>query len=203
MPDLIRHPSLKKYRFRIKCGMTGKKFKLLMNYKVLKSEIRYKGKVFDHQVDEIEYDNGNLGIREVAIHPGGAVVIPIKDDGKIILVKQFRYPLQITLIELPAGKLDKDEDPLNCATRELEEETGYKAKEIKKLGQIYTAPGYCTEILHIYSAKGLIPGNFNREEGEQGMEILEYSIDEIQKMIISGKITDAKTIVGVYYLKNQ
>jgi ADP-ribose pyrophosphatase len=183
--------------------MTGKKLKLFMNYKVLKSEIRYKGKVFDHRVDEIEYDSGNLGIREVAIHPGGAVVIPIKDDGKIILVKQFRYPLQITLIELPAGKLDKDEDPLNCATRELEEETGYKAKEIKKLGQIYTAPGYCTEILHIYSAKGLIPGNFNREEGEQGMEILEYSIDEIQKMIISGKITDAKTIVGVYYLKNQ
>ncbi len=173
-----------------------------MNYKLLKSEILYKGKVFDHQVDEIEYESGNKGIREIAIHPGGAVVVPVKDDGKIILVKQFRYPLQKTLIELPAGKLDKDEDPLICATRELEEETGYKAKEIKKLGQIYTAPGYCTEILHIYYAKGLTPGNHNREEGEHGMEILEISLDEIEKMIDQGDINDAKTIVGIHYVKN-
>jgi ADP-ribose pyrophosphatase len=174
-----------------------------MNYKLLKSEIRYRGKVFDHQVDEIQYDSGNIGIREIAIHPGGAVVIPIKDDGKIILVKQFRYPLQKTLLELPAGKLDKGEDPSKCAVRELEEETGYKASEVKKLGQIYTAPGYCTEILHIYSAKGLKHGNHNREEGEQGMEILEYSIDDLKNMIKNGEITDAKTIVGIFYLTNQ
>ena len=174
-----------------------------MNYKLIKSQILYKGKVFDHQVDEIEYDSGNKSIREIAIHPGGAVIVPIKDDGKIILVKQFRYPLQKTLIELPAGKLDKGEDPLKCAARELEEETGYKAKEIKKLGQIYTAPGYCTEILHIYSAKKLTPGNHHREEGEQGMEILELSLDEIEKMIANGEITDAKTIVGIYFLKNK
>jgi len=173
-----------------------------MNYKLLNSEIRFKGKVFDHQVDEIEYESGNKGIREIAIHPGGAVVVPVKNDGTIILVKQFRYPLQKTLIELPAGKLDKGEDPLVCATRELEEETGYKAKQIKKLGEIYTAPGYCTEILHIYSASGLIPGDHNREEGEHGMEILEYSLDEIENMIRNGQITDAKTIVGIYYLKN-
>ena len=172
-----------------------------MKYKLLKSEIRFKGKVFDHQVDEIEYENGNKGIREIAIHPGGAVVVPVKDNGKIILVKQLRYPLQKELIELPAGKLDKDEDPLVCATRELEEETGYKADEIKKLGIIYTAPGYCTEILHIYSAKGLTSGNHNREEGEHGMEILELSLTEIEKMICNGEITDAKTIVGIFYLK--
>jgi ADP-ribose pyrophosphatase len=174
----------------------------IMDYKILKSQILYKGKVFDHQVDEIEYASGNIGIREVAIHPGGAVVVPVKDDGKIILVKQFRYPLQKTLIELPAGKLDKGEDPLICATRELEEETGYRAKEIKKLGEIYTAPGYCTEVLHIYFAGGLIPGNHNREEGEMGMEILELSVQEIESLILSGKITDAKTIVGIYYFKN-
>lgn len=173
-----------------------------MNYKLLKSEIRFRGKVFDHQVDEIEYENGNKGIREIAIHPGGAVVVPVKDDGKIILVKQLRYPLQKKLIELPAGKLDKGEDPLVCATRELEEETGYKAKEIKKLGEIYTAPGYCTEILHIYSARELTPGKHNREDGEDGMEILELPLNEIEKMISNGEITDAKTIVGIYYLKS-
>ncbi len=174
-----------------------------MNYKLLKSEIRYKGKVFDHQVDEIQYESGNIGIREIAVHPGGAVVIPVKDDGKIILVRQFRYPLQKTLIELPAGKLEKGEDPLICAARELEEETGYKAKEIKKLGSIYTAPGYCTEILHIYSAKGLTAGNHHREEGEQGMEIIELSLEEIEKMIISGKIDDGKTIVGIHYISHR
>lgn len=173
-----------------------------MNFKIIKSEILYKGKVFDHQVDEIEYNSGNKGIREIAIHPGGAVVVPVKDDEKIILVKQFRYPLQKTLIELPAGKLEKGEDPLVCATRELEEETGYKSNKIFKLGEIYTAPGYCTEILHIYSATELIPGNHNREEGEHGMEILELTMNEIQQMIMNGEITDAKTIVGIYYLQN-
>jgi len=174
-----------------------------MNFKLIKSQILYKGKVFDHQVDEIQYDSGNVGIREVAVHPGGAVVIPIKDDGKIILVRQFRYPLQTTLIELPAGKLEKGEDPIKCAIRELEEETGYSAEEIKKIGEIYTAPGYCTEILHIYSAKGLKPGNHHREEGEQGMEILELTLEEIEKMIISGKINDAKTIVGIHYISRK
>ena len=172
-----------------------------MNYKLLKSEIRYKGKVFDHQVDEIEYESGNRGIREIAIHPGGAVVVPVKDDGKIILVKQFRYPLQKKLIELPAGKLDKDEDPLVCATRELEEETGYKAKEIKKLGEIYTAPGYCTEVLHIYSAFGLVPGNHNREEGEFEMEVFEFPINEVEEKIFKGEIVDGKTICGIFLAK--
>lgn len=171
-----------------------------MNYKLLKSEIKYRGKVFDHQVDEIQYDSGNIGIREIAVHPGGAVVIPVKEDGKIIFVKQFRYPLQKTLIELPAGKLDKNEDPLKCAIRELEEETGYKARLFEKLGSIYTAPGYCTEILHIYKATGLIPGNHNREEGEQEMVLLEFSSDEIKQKILSGEINDAKTIAGIFYL---
>jgi len=173
-----------------------------MNYKLIKSNLLYKGKVFDHLVDEIEYQSGNKSVREVAVHAGGAVVIPIKDNGKIILVKQFRYPIQKTLIEFPAGKLDKNEDPLVCAVRELEEETGYTAKQIKKLGEIFTAPGYCTEILHIYSASGLITGKHSREEGEAGMEILELTLAEIEAMILSGEINDGKTIVGIYYLKN-
>lgn len=172
-----------------------------MNFKLNKSEILFKGKVFDLKVDEISYNaSGNNGIREIAVHPGGAVVVPVKDDGKLILVKQFRYPVQQWLIEFPAGKLDSNEDPLVCATRELEEETGFKADEFEKLGEILTAPGYSTEILHIYKAAGLIPGNHNREEGEYGMEILELSIDEIQKMILSGDITDAKTIAGIFFL---
>lgn len=174
-----------------------------MNYKLNKSEILFKGKVFDLKIDEISYNaSGNNGIREIAVHPGGAVVVPVKDDGKLILVKQFRYPVQKWLIEFPAGKLDSNEEPLVCATRELEEETGYKSKEIVKLGKILTAPGYSTEVLHIYKATGLVSGHHNREEGELGMEILELTTDQINSMIFNGEITDAKTIAGMYYLKN-
>ena len=169
-----------------------------MNFKLVKSDFVFKGKVFDVKVDEIEYDSGNKGIREVAVHPGGAVVVAVKNDGKIILVNQFRYPLQKKIFELPAGKLDYNEDPYNCAVRELEEETGYKAKIVEKLGQIYTTPGFCTEILHIYIAKELIQGDHNREEGEQGMEVFEFSRQEIEEKIIKGEITDSKTICGIY-----
>jgi ADP-ribose pyrophosphatase len=175
----------------------------LRNYKIKKSEILFRGKVFDLQVDEIEYNSGNKGIREVAVHPGGAVVVPLKDDGKIVMVAQFRYPFQKFLLEMPAGKLDKNEDPLVCAVRELEEETGYKTKNIVKLGSICTTPGFCTEVLHIYLAKDLIPGNHNREEGEHGMEVFELTLDEIDSKILSGEIIDAKSICGVQLFKLQ
>ncbi len=173
----------------------------LMNFKVLKSNILFHGKVFDLQVDEIEYDSGNKGIREVAVHNGGAVVVPVKDDGKIILVKQFRYPFQDFLLELPAGKLEKNEDPKECATRELTEETGYSSDTITKLGKIYTTPGFCTEVLHIYLAENLKSGNHNREEGEYGMEVYEFTLEEINEKIRSGEIVDAKTISGIHFYK--
>jgi ADP-ribose pyrophosphatase len=174
-----------------------------MNYRVLKSEILFHGKVFDLKVDEIEYNgSGNKGVREVAVHPGGAVVIPIKEDGKVVFVKQFRYPLQKTLIELPAGKLDEGEDPYVCATRELTEETGYTAAKVKEVGKIYTSPGFCTELLHIYIAEGLTFGEVNREEGEYGMEVLELSQEEITAKVNNGEIIDGKTLSGLLYLKN-
>lgn len=169
-----------------------------MSYKVTSSKILFKGKVFDLKVDEIEYNGtGNKGVREVAVHPGGAVVVPLLENGNIILVEQFRYPLQKKLIELPAGKLDAGEDPGVCAERELKEETGYSAKEIVKLGSIYTTPGFCTEELFIYLANGLKRGDHSREEGEQGMKVLQKSLNEINMMIGSGEIKDAKTISGI------
>ena len=168
-----------------------------MNFDIKKSEILFRGKVFDLQVDQIQYNSGNLGVREVALHPGGAVVVPIKDDGKIIMIRQYRYPLKKMLLELPAGKLEPDEDPFVCAVRELEEETGYKSDNVTKLGVIYTTPGFCTEALHIYLAKDLMPGEHNREEGEYGMEIHEYTLNEIDELIRSGELRDAKSICGI------
>jgi len=173
-----------------------------MNFKVKKSEIVFKGKVFDLQVDEIEYESGNKAVREVAVHPGGAVIVPVKNDGKLIMVKQFRYPFQKFMLELPAGKLDKGEDPSKCAERELKEETGYSSKNISKLGAITTTPGFCSEVLHIYLAKDLQEGNHNREEGEYGMELFEFTLDEIEEKITNGKIIDSKTICGIHLYKN-
>lgn len=173
----------------------------MRNYKIKKSEILFRGKVFDLQVDEIEYDSGNKGIREIALHPGGAVVVPVKDDNKIVMVNQFRYPLQKFLLEMPAGKLDRNEEPLKCAVRELEEETGYKAKKITELGAISTTPGFCTEILHIFLAEGLTSGIHNREEGEHGMEVFEFTLEEIENKILKGEIVDSKTICGVQLYK--
>ena len=174
-----------------------------MNFKIKNSEIKFRGKVFDLRVDEIVYNSGNEGIREVAVHPGGAVAVAIKENVNVILVKQYRYPLDKSSIELPAGKLEKNEDPMHCAIRELEEEAGYKAGKIEKLGSIYTTPGFCTEELHIYLAKDLEEGNHNREEGEFGMQILEYSLDEIEEKIKAGEIKDSKTICGIYMYKNK
>ncbi|HVO74972.1 MAG TPA: NUDIX hydrolase [Ignavibacteriaceae bacterium] len=172
-----------------------------MNYKLNKSDIIFRGKVFDVMVDEIEYKSGNKGIREVAVHPGGAVVVPITLTGNVILISQFRYPLQKVLFELAAGKLEKGEDPFDCAVRELEEETGYKTSNIIKLGSIFTTPGFCTEELHIYLARDLVQGEHNREEGELGMEVVEFSFEEAEKKIISGEIKDSKTICGIYLAK--
>jgi len=150
-----------------------------MNYKVTKSENIFKGIVFDVKLDIIEYDSGNEGRREVIHHNGGAVILPITNDGKLILIKQFRYPLQEVLVEAPAGKLEIGEEPLACATRELTEETGYTAKNITALGKISTTPGFCDEILYLYLAQNLTPGNHNREEGEYGMEVFEYNMSEV------------------------
>jgi ADP-ribose pyrophosphatase len=173
-----------------------------LNFKVEKSEILFRGKVFDLQVDEIKYESGNKGIREIAVHPGGAVVVPVKENGKIVMITQYRYPFNKFMIEFPAGKLDKGEDPLKCATRELEEETGYKTQNIFKLGEICTTPGFCSEVLHLYLAKELTHGNHNREEGEFGMEVFEFSIEEVEEKIKAGEINDAKTICALHLAKN-
>ena len=173
-----------------------------MNYRIVKSEVIFRGKVFNTKVDQIEYKSGNKSVREVAEHPGGAVVVPVTSDGKIVMVTQHRYPMNEILIELPAGKLGKGEDPQLCAVRELEEETGYKSDNIKELGSIYTTPGYSTEKLWIYLAKDLKPGDHNREEGEAGMEVFEFSLKEVEEKIYNGEIVDGKTICGIYLAKN-
>jgi len=167
--------------------------------KTLKSEKRYSGTVFNLIVDEVEYISGTRGLREVAEHPGGAVVVPLLDDGTVLLVHQYRYPLKKELFELPAGKLDPGEDPQVCAARELEEETGYTAGSLKKLTAIYTSPGFCSEQLHIFLATGLKKSSRGQqlEEGESDLTIRQLPFDEALNMIEQGDIVDGKTICGI------
>ena len=170
-----------------------------MDLKVLRHEVLHRGKVFDLIVDQIEYPSGNRGIREVAHHPGGAVAVPLFADGRVLLVRQFRYPFGLYTLEAPAGKLNPGEDPETAAVRELEEDTGYLAGTMEKLTAIYTTPGFCDEVLHIYLAADLKPSptGHRREEGEQTMTLEILPIDEAIAMIERMEIVDSKTIVGL------
>ena len=169
--------------------------------KRLKSEKIYNGKILTLERDEVELPDGQKSYRECVRHSGGAAVLFIK-DGKILLVKQYRYVYGKSIYEIPAGKLNKGEDPKIAASRELEEETGYKA-ELSHLLDIYPTPGYTDEIIHIYVADKYEISKQNLDDGEF-LDCCFIDIETVLKMIESGEICDAKTIVAIYkyLLKN-
>ncbi|MBI5217280.1 MAG: NUDIX hydrolase [Ignavibacteriae bacterium] len=170
-----------------------------MNLKLLKRNLIHQGRVFNTIVDDVEYPSGRTSIREVAEHPGGAVALAMFPDRKIILIKQHRYPIDKFLWELPAGKLEKGEEPLACVKRELEEESGYSASEWKKITTIYTTPGFCDEQLHLYLATNLtkLPDGRRLEEGEQTMTMEIVPLEQAVDMIHRAEIVDAKTIIAI------
>jgi len=165
--------------------------------KTLKSELLLKGKVVTVIKDDVELSDGYKSFREVVVHPGGVVIVALTDENKIILVKQYRYPIKCVNIELPAGKLEFGENPDLAAKRELEEETGYMAKDWKSLGYINTTPGICTEKLYLYMASGLEFVGEHPDEGEI-IKSKEYSLNQVFDMIKSGQINDSKTICAVF-----
>lgn len=169
-----------------------------MNFeeKTLSSEVVFDGKVMTVIRDDVEVSDGHRSFREVVVHNGGVVVVAMKDKETVLLVKQFRYPLKRVNIELPAGKLEIGEKPDFACKRELEEETGYRAKNWKSLGFINTTPGICTEKLYLYLAQDL---EFVGEHPDEG-EILkcdEYKLGDVFEMIKKGEINDAKTICAL------
>ncbi|NLA69617.1 MAG: NUDIX hydrolase [Clostridiales bacterium] len=169
--------------------------------KTIDSKIVYEGPIFDIRKYEVETVAG-IGYRDVLEHNGGSVIMPIKDDGKIVLVKQYRKPLEAEVLELPAGKIDEGEEPLVAAIRELKEETGYTANSMEHLISFTPTCGYSGERLHIYYCKGLTPGETNFDETED-LDIVEYSVNELIEMIKSGIIHDSKTIIGILYARLQ
>jgi len=168
---------------------------LPLEEKTLSSETKYTGHIINVRRDDVLLSNGEEHFREVVEHPGGVVIIPVIDN-KVILVRQWRHPVKNELIEFPAGKLNRGEDPFLAAQRELTEETGYTAKKWESLGFIYTAPGFCDERLYLYKASDLEYTETNPDFGEI-VESFEVEINHAMEMVKDGRILDAKTIVGL------
>lgn len=167
--------------------------------KTLKETLIYTGNYLEILNVDVELPDGNKSNRDIIKHPGACAIIPFLDNETVLLVEQFRKPLEKTILEIPAGKLDKGEEPLKCAYRELEEETGYKAKSMTYLGSIATAPGFCDEIIHLYKAENLSIGSKCCDEDEF-TQVKSFSLKEVKSMVREGKIIDTKTISILAYI---
>jgi len=167
--------------------------------KTIKRETIFEGKIISLHVDEVKLPNGNTSTREIVEHPGAVAVIAITDEDKMIMVEQFRKPLERSLVEIPAGKLEKGEDPIECAKRELGEETGYTCEQIEHVTSFYTSPGFSDELLHIFLAKGLKKNSHLHLDDDEFVNLLEVSYEEVQQLIKEQKIYDAKSIYAVQY----
>ena len=168
--------------------------------KTVESETLFEGKIVTLKLDKAQLVNGRIARREVVEHPGGVAVLPLFDDGTVSIVRQFRYPFQAVVTELPAGKLEKGEDPLVCAQRELSEEVGAEADELIYLGKFFTSPGYSTEVLHMYLARGLRQGQVHPDEDEF-LESERLPFLTLFQQVMSGEIEDGKTIAAVLKTK--
>ena len=174
--------------------------------KTLSSEYIFNGEIINLRVDTVKTPLGTTATREIVEHPGGVCIVPMDNDGNIVIplthkgevicVRQYRYAIGKSLLEIPAGKLFPGEDALECGKRELEEETGLRARKYISLGKIYPTPGFCGEIIHMYLALDLNEGKLNPDEDEL-IELEYIPLQKLIDLILSGEITDAKTCVAL------
>lgn len=169
--------------------------------KTIASQPIYQGRIISLKVDEVLLPNGRTAKREIVNHPGAVAVMALTDDNKLVAVRQFRKPLEQTIVEIPAGKLEPGEEPLTCAMRELEEETGYVASHFEPLSSFYTSPGFADEMLHVFVATGLQKGESKPDEDEF-VDTLELTLEEAHALHRSGEIRDAKTVVALFAWEN-
>jgi ADP-ribose pyrophosphatase len=174
---------------------------------VVASQVVHRGRYLEFRVDTIARADGTTGTRDVAGHPGAIAVLALDDDGRLLLVRQWRSPAQRAMLEIPAGTLDVHdgvtEDPEVASRRELEEETGHRATTWRKLAAFWTAPGFTSELMHLYLATGIAgadaDGRLAPDEDER-LELYHLTIDEALERIATGEICDAKTILGVLWV---
>jgi ADP-ribose pyrophosphatase len=159
----------------------------------------YGGIFLNMKRDRVSLPDGQEAVREYLTHPGAVAILAILDDGRILLERQYRYPIAKVCMEIPAGKLDPNEDPLVCAQRELEEETGYSASKWSYIRRIHPVISYSTEFIDIYLAEGLLPGKSRLDE-EEFLDVFAAPLDEILAWVEQGVITDVKTTIAIYWL---
>lgn len=174
---------------------------MIAKEKTMSSETIYHGKILKLRVDTVELPEKKYSKREIIEHSGGVGIIAIDKDSKIVLVKQFRKAAEEVLLEIPAGKLENLEETLECAKRELKEETGFIAKNIDFLFKFYASPGYTNEIIHIFLAKNLIKSTQELDEGEF-IDVVKVTLQEAIELIYQGKIKDGKSIAAIFALKS-
>lgn len=164
--------------------------------KTLSEKNIYNGRIINVHVDEIELPDGKKSTREVVEHPGGVCVAALSENGTLTFVRQYRYPYHKVLLELPAGKLEKGENPLEAGIRELEEECGLIAEKVIPLGCVYPTVAYCSEIIYLYLGTGLSESKQNLDEGEF-LDVEEIALDKAVEMVMNGEISDSKTVALV------
>lgn len=156
----------------------------------------YNGKVVVLNVESVTLPNGATAELEIVRHPGASAIVPLKEDGTVVLIRQYRHAVSGFIYEIPAGKLDRGEDPVVCAARELEEEVAYRAARFELLSSIFTAPGFADEVIHIYLATGLTQGR-QKLDHDEVLDIIEVPLEKAIGMVQAGEIRDAKSIAGL------
>lgn len=167
-----------------------------MQETIIHSEEVYHGKLVRLFVHDVTLANGAPSRREMIQHPGAAAIVPLDEAGNVLLVRQFRLAANRVMLEIPAGTLEPDEDPLDCAIRELQEETGYKPGHIEMIGGLFVAPGYTTEYIRLFLATGLTPSSLQHDEDEH-IEVERVPLSEALALIERGDIIDGKSISGL------
>ena len=168
---------------------------------LVSSQQVYRGHFLDVRRDEIRLPDGRLAAREYIVHPGAVMIVPLLDDGRVVVERQFRYPLGRVMLEFPAGKLDAGESPLHCAIRELVEETGYRAREWARAGILHNAIAYSNEGIEVWFARGLVQGARQLDDGEF-LDVSAATVAELEDSAHRGELTDAKTLIGLLWLQN-
>lgn len=165
------------------------------------TETVFHGRLLEVRRDRIRLPDGGEATREFIVHPGAVMIVPILDDGRLVMERQWRYPLECVMLEFPAGKLEAGEPTLDCAQRELFEETGYRAREWALAGVLHNAIAYSSERIEIWFARGLSAGERQLDDGEF-LDLQICSVAELDRLCGTGGVTDAKTLVGLQWLQN-
>ncbi len=168
---------------------------------LVRPEQVFRGQLLDVRRDEVRLPDGRSAIREYVVHPGAVMIVPLLDDGRLVVERQYRYPVGRVMLEFPAGKLDPGEAPQVCAARELAEETGYRAARWARAGELHNAIGYSDERIDIWFAAGLTAGPRGLDE-EEFLDVESLSLEALEERVQRGEVTDAKTLIGLLWLQN-